>query len=238
MPFDFSYVLEAHSHHWIYTVLRLLPVFLWILSYVLSSVGIYTMAKHRAIPHAWLAWVPVANVWVLGSLADQYRYVAKGQLTSRRKLLLGLKIADTLMQLVILIFLLGAMEYDMRFFLLQMTGVLIHLGGILLLALPISILLAIFYFIALGDVYQSCCPDHAVTDLVLSMMLRPTEPFFLFFNRDSEKGMPPRRPVYTRPAEDFQSQYRPFEQQPPVSHPAEPQKPTEEENRQETLEYL
>ena len=37
--------------------------------------------------------------------------------------------------------------------------------------------------------------------LVLSILFSPTEPFFLFFNRDKDQGMPPRKrqPVYEQP---------------------------------------
>ena len=40
--------------------------------YVLQAVGLYTIAKRRNIAHAWLAWVPVGSVWILGSIADDY----------------------------------------------------------------------------------------------------------------------------------------------------------------------
>ena len=47
--------------------------------YVLRAVGLYKLAKNRAIRCAWLAWVPVASDWILGSVSDQYQYVVKGK---------------------------------------------------------------------------------------------------------------------------------------------------------------
>ncbi len=41
--------------------------------YVLQAIGLYTIAQRRGIRHAWLAWVPVGSVWILGSIADDYR---------------------------------------------------------------------------------------------------------------------------------------------------------------------
>lgn len=38
--------------------------------FVFTAVALYTLAKNRGIRHPWLAWIPVANVWILGSLSD------------------------------------------------------------------------------------------------------------------------------------------------------------------------
>ena len=41
--------------------------------YVLGAWGLYTLAKRRGIAKAWLAWIPVADLWVLGSVSNQFR---------------------------------------------------------------------------------------------------------------------------------------------------------------------
>jgi len=43
-----------------------------ILSYVLSSLSVYTIAKRRMISNPWLAWIPLANYWTIGAIADDY----------------------------------------------------------------------------------------------------------------------------------------------------------------------
>ena len=65
-------------------------------AYVFSSLAIYTIAQRRGIRHAWMAWIPMLNVWILGSISDQYRYVVKGQIKSKRKVLLALNILNVL----------------------------------------------------------------------------------------------------------------------------------------------
>ena len=63
-------------------------------------------------------------------------------------------------------------------------------------ALPLAVAAvaaAVIRFIALYDLYRSLEPDNAVLFLVLSILFSITEPFFLFFNRDKDVGMPPRR---------------------------------------------
>jgi len=76
-------------------------VLLGIASYVLTSMALYSMATRRGIGKAWLSWVPGLNVWIIGSLSDQYRYVVKGQYRSKRKLLLTLNLISLLLGAVI-----------------------------------------------------------------------------------------------------------------------------------------
>ena len=43
-----------------------------LLSYILTSFSYYTIAKRRQIPNPWVAWIPVAQNWTIGSIADDY----------------------------------------------------------------------------------------------------------------------------------------------------------------------
>ena len=60
------------------------------------------------------------------------------------------------------------------------------------LAWPIAQM--VLHYMAMYDLYSSCSPQNNVLFLVLSILLSVTEPFFIFFNRNRENGMPPRRP--------------------------------------------
>ena len=77
---------------------------LGILSYVLTALALYTIARRRGISNPWLAWLPVADTWLLGSLSDQYRYVARGQEKHKRIWLLALNIAMVLMMPLLVVF--------------------------------------------------------------------------------------------------------------------------------------
>ncbi|MDO5401068.1 MAG: hypothetical protein Q4F17_08825 [Eubacteriales bacterium] len=185
-----------------------LPAMLSIAGYVLSSLALYTLAKRRGIHSPWLAWIPVANVWILGSLSDQYRYVVLGQNRSKRKSLLTLKILSAILGVIS-----GAMTAGMVWNLVwgvisgtpqavlfdSVTGPILRILGLGLPAAAIAIAQAIIYYMALYDVYKSMDPNNCVVFLVLSILFGVTEPFFLFFNRTKDLGMPPRRddPVYT-----------------------------------------
>jgi hypothetical protein len=78
----------------------------------------------------------------------------------------------------------------------MLAKLLSSIGMLVALALPIvgaTIAYKIFYFITLYDVYTSMDPENNVLFLVLSILFPVAEPFFLFFNRNGDKGMPPRR---------------------------------------------
>ena len=38
--------------------------------YVFTALSMHTIAQKRGIACPWLAWIPVANLWVLGSVSD------------------------------------------------------------------------------------------------------------------------------------------------------------------------
>ena len=78
-----------------------------IAAYVLTALAVSAISRRRGLEKAWLAWVPVVNCWLLGSLSDQYRYVVKGETKSRRKWLLALNL--TQLGLGIAVAVLGAM---------------------------------------------------------------------------------------------------------------------------------
>lgn len=175
-----------------------------IATYVLSSLALYTMAVRRGIRKAWLSWVPVLNVWILGSLSDQYRYVVKGQIRSKRKILLILNLV--MLALGLVLFGLAAfvvVQTAVKIFggssnhviLNLVTGPIIATAGFGLPMAGLAIASMVIRYMALYDIYTSMDPSNNVLFLVLSIFFHVTEPFFLFFNRNKDDGMPPRKPV-------------------------------------------
>ncbi len=186
-----------------------IPSFLLNLAvYVLTALALYELCKRRGINKPWLAWIPVVNCWLLGSLSDQYQYVVKGQNKSKRKslltlsiinLVLGFTIAVLAVVLVAQIFI-GAADGVSEAKLLEMIlGPGVGILGLLVPVLGVSIAYIIIRYMALYDVYKSMDPSNCVLFLVLSILAGITEPFFLFFNRSKDLGMPPRKqtPGYT-----------------------------------------
>lgn len=171
-----------------------------IAAYIMGSLGNYTIANRRGIKHPWLAWIPFGNLWILGSIADQYQFVSMGQVKNRRKVLVGLQIANTVVALAIF-----------GMYIKLIVDILIVAGGdiervdpvsggmiilVLLLCLVIwvlSIILMVFRYISLYNLFASCNPNTKVAFILLSILLSFIEPFLVFGCRNKDLGMPPRR---------------------------------------------
>lgn len=195
-----------------------LPTLISIAVYVFTALGLYTLAQRRGLRHPWLAWIPVANVWILGSLSDQYRYVVRGQVRSKRKVLLTLNIISAVMGLVMTVVIVaavircvfsfrGASETEI------VNALMGSIMGVLALCVPwagVAIASAVLSYMALYDIYTSCDPANNTVYLVLSILFGFTQAIFLFLCRNRDDGMPPRRdtqPQYRQPIQE------PWEQQ-------------------------
>lgn len=183
-------------------ILRVPSVLLSVATYVLTALALYTIAQRRGIHKPWLAWIPVVNCWLLGSLSDQYQYVVGGVNKSKRKILLGLSIARLVIAISIGV---TAVVMVVRAVLsipgnpseeLLLQAIIEPLFSVLGLCIPllgVTLAYVIIRYIALYDLYKSLDPNNCVLFLVLSILFGVTEPFFLFFNREKDLGMPPRR---------------------------------------------
>ena len=176
-------------------------------AYILSAYALCAIAQRRGLQRPWLAWIPVVNGWIMGSLSDQYQYLVKGQNKSKRKVLLVLNVLRLVfggtMVVLAMVMAAGAVlaENDSR----MMANIMGPMTALLGLCVPlagISIAAAVIRYMAMYDIYRSSDPDNSVLYLVLSILVGITEPFFLFFNRNMDAGMPPRKipdNVYTPP---------------------------------------
>lgn len=183
-----------------------------IAAYILTAIAIYTISRRRNLSKPWLAWIPVLNYWLLGSISDQYQYVVKGENKNKRKWLLSLNIVKAV--LISSVTVLGIVTACGIIFSINDAEMMRAINGplmaILGLALPLAaaaIALCVIRYMALYDVYRSLDPGNAVLYLVLSILFSPTEPFFLFFNREKELGMPPRKGHVNTPPEPIEADF-------------------------------
>lgn len=154
--------------------------------YVFTALALYTIAKRRGIVAPWLAWVPVARLWVLGSLSDQYRYLTQGQLKHKRITLLVWKGVSWVLTGGIVVSAIAAIAG-------ASVGAILTVLCLALVVACAAIVYVVLYFMALYDVYASCDPQNATVYLVLSIFFGFLVPVFLFLSRNLEKGMPPRK---------------------------------------------
>lgn len=170
-----------------------------ILLYAIQAYGLSVIAKRRGLKKPWLAWIPVCNMYLLGSLSDQYQYVAKGRVRNRRKVIAGLSIAVVVLGMAAVmcyVFALvnsfaGQMQPTHEGMIAPFLSAL-GVVGILELA---SLILVVFQYISLYDLYRSCEPNNSVAYLILSILFPAVMPILVFLRRSDDKGMPPRRIV-------------------------------------------
>ena len=181
--------------------------------YILRSLALHTIAKRRGLQNAWLAWIPVGQEWIIGSVSDQYQYLTKGKIQNRRKILLGLQLAATVIGTVYSVFsasqAIGELMYEFGYgngygmFFLPSAGLLS------LCSTAIGIAAYVFRQMSMYDLYKSCNPKNCVVFLVLGIFFAVTEPFFLMSCRYRDDGMPPRKREYEEPA--FRDEEKPFD---------------------------
>lgn len=189
----------------VYFAAILLVYIYTIAAYVLHAYGLYTMAMRRGIKRPWLAWLPIGTSWILGNIADQYRYVARGEIKNRRKLILGLTIGIVVLFLAIYGTVLASF---LTFFDMVLAGYgdekkLLMVFGILMLCYVGMAVLALIQlvteYVCYYDLFNSCTPNHSVTLIVLSIFFSFLLPFFVFALRNKDGGMPPRKQVPAQP---------------------------------------
>ena len=216
---------------------------LMIAAYVLRSIGLYTIAKRRGISNPWLAWIPVAWVWILGSISDQFRYVTKAQVKNKRTTLLVMNliqtVASTAMMVVIGIAFaelvsMGIVSADEEALMTEAMILVFKFMALGLVLGGIALATAIIHYIAMYDLYLSVNPANAVLFLVLSIFFGVAMPFFLFFNRKKDGGMPPRCDV-PQPPVNYVPEMPVQETEPAmIEAPVEEEAPAEEAPAEET----
>jgi hypothetical protein len=180
-------------------------------AYVFSALAIYTIAQRRGIKNPWLAWIPMVNVWILGSISDQYRYVAKGEVKNKRKILLGVNILNFILTwaavIKMIVTVVGVIVGE-TYLTDEMEAIRQILVSVAFFA-PVAILGIVGFVVeimALYDLYSSCEPANNVLYLVLSLVPginTVARPLFLFLCREKDGGMPPRRETVVEEPVEF-----------------------------------
>lgn len=159
-----------------------------VLFYVFFALGLYTMAKRRGLENPWLAWIPVAYLYTLGKLADTYAAQYMNKKTNYALLLLLLVAAVVVLVIVMLSTLAFGMMASSGAFMIPYIICVV-------LLVAVSIVYAVFYYIALYRIYN-WHTESSVVLLVLSILFNVIVPFVLFAlrNGDNRTLYPPQTP--------------------------------------------
>lgn len=166
--------------------------------YILNVLGLYKIANRRGICHAWLAWIPLGDAWILGKISDQYQALALQQQKKRGLILLLLRSGLCIAYVLIMVLFFGGMaslEADAT----QAQAFRAFLPAIIVLLFGIagSIAATVFTYLAKYDLFRSCDPKNAVAYLIGCLVVQfviPTleilQPILVLICSKKDDGMP------------------------------------------------
>lgn len=128
-----------------------------IVCYVFTALSLYQMAKNRNIDNAWLAWIPIANAFIMGKIINEKVAFGSWTIPYAHIFLPLFPFASGLLAMIPFIGWLFPIAYT------------------------------VYYFGALYRLYRMYKPENAVLFLVLSIIFAITIPFFLFSMRNNQE---------------------------------------------------
>lgn len=198
-------------------------------SYIMTSLGLYRVAKRRGIQDPWMAWIPFANEWLIGSIADEYDS-HNGIKRKWRVLLLSLSIISTvgfIIFYVALIVMMVIMSTSQD--VLSMLGMFFGTYGGMLIFAMLASALGFCRAVCIYKIFESTVPKRAVTYFVLYLLVPLAGPICLL--ACSKKGYPfPEEvvPVQEVPVEEVPTELFVEGEAEPVVEEVVPEVTTEE----------
>ncbi len=170
------------------------------LQYILNSIALYTMAKNRGIEAPILAWIPVGNAWIIGSLADFFDGL-EGKNKNWKKVLmtlvlitLGLLVLFFLIYIGIFVFAAFSGMLDggapQGIFVVMMVILAIALYGILILETIMATTYSMVLLLCVYKIYEAMVPERSVKYLLISLLVPAGQGFCLFACRKNTAGIP------------------------------------------------
>lgn len=177
--------------------------------YVMNALSLYFIAHRRGLKHAWLAWVPIGDSYVLGNISDDYQLLCRNELKNRRlwlPLLTGATVVLCIFAPVLSIA--WAEDWTAQ---LTLTNLLL-----LLAAAAAGIVGAVLKWMATYDLFRSCEPYRAGVYLGICIGVQILIPSLAFIREvlmlvvcKKDQGMP----ILEQPKQDIK-----------MSNPAQPRK--------------
>lgn len=173
--------------------------------YLLESISVYKMAKSAEIKNPWLAFIPVANDWVFGTLAEKYKK-KNGTKSARFGIILpvleGIVLIETIALTIFTVisikeitgYALDAVNTSSEMAPEQFMS-LIPVIILYFALMAVAIAYAVVFFIALWRVYYSFDKSNATLYIVLSVIFTISVPIILFIIRNRKPEFDPHNNV-------------------------------------------
>lgn len=176
-------------------------------AYIFVSLGGQRMARKVGMSNPWMFWIPCANVYAMGNLADTQATLCEGKNTTYRKKMLTWTIvvacAAIPWAIAYTVFMVAAAANG----LLDENGVLITLDGaslepligptlfllaVSLVFLALYIVYVVIYYKTLYRIYKLYAPNGAAGLVVLSVFVSVAIPAVFLKLSEREPVLPPR----------------------------------------------
>lgn len=176
-------------------------------AYVFVSLGGQRMGRKVGMSNPWMFWIPCANVYALGNLADTQATLCEGKNTTYRKKMLAWTIVVACISIVWAIAFSLYMVVAAANGMLDTNGDLVTLEGFdpdaligpalffLLTSLAFLVLYIVYlviYYKALYRIYKLYAPDGAAGLVVLSIFVNVAIPAVFLSLSKREPVLPPR----------------------------------------------
>ena len=173
--------------------------------YLLESIGVYKMAKSAEIKNPWLAFIPVANGWVFGTLAEKYKK-KNGTKSARFGIILPVLEGIVLIEAIALTIFTVISIKEITGYALDAVNTssemapeqFMSLISVIILyfaLMAVAIAYAVVFFIALWRVYSSFDKPNATLYIVLSVVFTISVPIILFIIRNRTPEFAPHNNV-------------------------------------------
>ena len=182
-------------------VAYLFLILVGIAGYIMNAVALQKIASKRLIQNAWLAWIPIASSWLIGSIADEYDE-KNGIKRKWRVVLLVLSLISVIgifagyIGMVVSVVMM-TMQETMSPELPNMIGLFIGAYVFILVAAIVATALSICNMICLYKIFESTVPEKSVKYLLVSLLVPLGQSICLMLcrNKGYEKVLVPN-PTY------------------------------------------
>lgn len=143
-------------------IVSIVAIIIGIISYIFMAIGLYTMAKNRKMEHPWLAWIPIANNYLMGDLINDDVSIGSLYIPYAK---IFLPLSPFIVVLVMFIF-----------------GFVPEVA--IFLSVLLSLALAFYQYTALFWLFSIYSEKHRVLFLILSVIFPFMAPIFIFVIRN------------------------------------------------------
>ena len=170
----------------LYLFVYTIYAFVGLVSHIFTAISLQTIANRRNIPNAWLAWIPIINVCVIGKIADEFDSRIGIHKNYGKRLLSMYINSYALIFLSLIIFAFSTLVYSAggsEFLSFLTLGCFVFILCVVVAYIGL-ITASIISYICLFKLYHSTIGEMAGLFLILSIFIQLTLPILLFICRN------------------------------------------------------